>query len=192
MKHRVAGGHFNRNTKQRKALFKGMVRSLLETGSITTTKSKAKETQRITDILIAKAKLSDLNSRRSLHRFFGKRDVVNTLVDSIAPLYSDVNSGFTTLKVIGNRRGDNAEMAMLTLLKFPNQTGFKKVVEDETKSPASAIDKGKAIKKASLVKTAKDTPKTDVDKKTKSDKISQLHSKESTKEAVKEVKKVSN
>lgn len=136
MRHRVSGRHFNRDTKQRQALLKGLVRSFLETGSITTTKEKAWETQRLSEKLISQAKSDSVATRRQLHRFFGKRDVVNTLVDEIAPSYQGVNSGFTTLVILGPRRGDNAMMAQLSLTKPRIRAGFAKPA-----APVSAVAK---------------------------------------------------
>ena len=126
MKHRIKIKKFNRDTKSRKALFKALVRSLVETGSIVTTQAKAKEARRIADKLIGKAKDATLETRRTLHRFFGTRDVVNTLVEKIAPVFADRNSGFTRITKMGVRRGDNSEMAQLTLVTMPEAVGSLK------------------------------------------------------------------
>lgn len=154
MRHRVASHQFNRDTKQRKALLRGLVRSLFETGSITTTKAKAKETQRLADKLLAKAQQPTLASRRTLHRFFGKRDVVNTVVDVIAPQYQGVNSGFTSLQVLGVRRGDNAELAKVSLIKMPETVGFTKLAtkSTETKETESKETKQTAKQQATATK----------------------------------------
>lgn len=126
MKHRVKTHQFNRDTKARKALLKNLLRSLFEQASIITTEAKAKEIKRLADKIINQAKKADLNSRRVIHRFFGQRDVVNTVIDRIAPLMKDKVSGFTTLKKLGKRRGDNSLMVKLELVKKPKQTGTLK------------------------------------------------------------------
>lgn len=151
MRHRVASNHFNRNTKARKGLLVGLVRALLLNGSITTTKAKATEIARLTDRLISKAQADSVATRRQLHTFFGKRDVVNTLVDSIAPMFTDRKSGFSTTQEIGNRRGDNALLVKLSLLKTPENIGSFKAPKTEQKA-----------KTAKTTKTAKvaDTKKT--------------------------------
>ncbi|MBD3249999.1 MAG: 50S ribosomal protein L17 [Candidatus Pacebacteria bacterium] len=123
MRHRVSKKTFNRSTKHRQAMFKNMVRSLVLHGQIKTTQAKAKEIGRIADKLISTAKKGDLAARRQLHRFFGKRDIVNTLVDRVAPLMKDRQSGFTTIKMIGKRRGDNSLMVQLSLVEQSDQTG---------------------------------------------------------------------
>lgn len=105
-----------------------LVRGLLEQGEIETTVAKAKEIKRWADKLLHIAQENTLEAKRELHSFFGKRDVVNSLTQSIAPAMSDRSSGFTSLTILGKRRGDNALMARLSLVKqsAANTTGFKK------------------------------------------------------------------
>ncbi len=150
MRHRVKGNHFNRDTNNRKALLMNLVRSLIERGAITTTKGKATEVERLTNKMIAKAKNNTVETRRLLHKFFGKRDVVNTLVDKIAPLFTDRKSGFTTSADMGTRRGDNASLVKISLLKQPDTAGTLKApkkpkVVKETKGKKVVAEK-KSIK----------------------------------------------
>lgn len=160
MRHRRSIKKFNRDSKSRKALFKSLVRGLVEEGKIVTTETKAKETKRIADKLIGKAKVDTMATRRILHRFFGVRDVVNTLVDRIAPVFSDRHSGFTRVTKLGVRRGDNVAMAELSLVNAPatvgtlkNVTTAKKVVATEAKvtptkkAPVKKVAAKKAVKK---------------------------------------------
>ena len=116
MKHLVKSKTFNRDTNSRKALLMNGVRSLVEHGQLKTSESRAKEIARIANKLISKAKAADLSARRQLHRFFGKRDVVNTLVDRIVPAVTDRQSGFVSIKKLANRRGDNTTVYQLDLL----------------------------------------------------------------------------
>lgn len=126
MRHRVKKKKLGRQTKHRQAMFKNMVRSLIKHGQIETTRAKAKEVGRLTDKLISTAKKGGTTAKRELHRFFGKRDIANTLVERIAPLMKDRDSGYTTVKVIGKRRGDNSLMARLSLVKQPKEKGSLK------------------------------------------------------------------
>lgn len=123
MRHRIKTSIFNRATKNRKAMLCNMTRSLLETGEITTTKAKAKEIKRWVDKLMPLALENTLESKRKLHEYFGKRDVVNTLTEVIAPAMKDRRSGFTILELVGRRRGDNAFMARLSLVNKPANLG---------------------------------------------------------------------
>lgn len=156
MRHRVTSKHFGRDVTQRQALIKGLVRNLMLHGEITTTKAKAKETKRWADKLIGKARQNDTASRRVLHHFFGKRDVVNTLVDQIAPLFSDRVSGFTTLSVVGFRRGDNTEMVKLELVKKPAILGTFQNAEAKAEPAAKAETTKKATKAEKTPKAKKE------------------------------------
>ena len=167
MRHRVKTKQLGRNTKARKHLLIGQVRSLLLYGSITTTRAKAKEIARLTDTYISKAKSDSVATRRQLHTFFGKRDVVNALVDSIAPLFPDKVSGFTTISDVGTRRGDNAQLARVALTTQPENIGTfaapkdveatdtvskKKIDAVLKKSSAKSAEKASSVKKSSKAK----------------------------------------
>lgn len=126
MRHRVKKKKLGRLTKHRQAMLKNMVRSLIMYGKIETTRAKAKEVGRLTDKIISTAKKGGIAAKRDLHRFFGKRDIANTLVERIAPLMEDRDSGFTAIKVVGKRRGDNSLIAKLSLVKQPEEIGTLK------------------------------------------------------------------
>lgn len=150
MRHRVKSNQFNRDTNARKALLRNLVRALVETGSIVTTKGKAKEIKRLTDKLVARAKKDGVAARRQLHQFFGKRDAVNVLVDQIAPAMAKRNSGFTRIKAEGNRRGDNSEMVRLEFVEtIPAK---KTAVAAVAQAPAQAAAKKPAVVKKTAAK----------------------------------------
>lgn len=117
MRHRLDKKFFNRDTKSRRSLLNGVVVALFEHGEIETTRAKGKEAMRLAESCITHAKVGDLAAKRTLHRIFGRRDVVNNLVDRVAPVFKDRQSGFCRLTLIGNRRGDNTEMYRLSLVE---------------------------------------------------------------------------
>ncbi len=161
MRHRVTHKHFNRDRNQRQALLKGLVRSLIVDGTITTTVTKAKETKRIADKLIHKAQTDSVMTRRVLHRFFGRRDVVNTLVERVAPAMKERVSGFTTIAPVANRRGDNAELATLSLMTIAEVPAELKGTLKSGKKYEVKTPKAKAAvveKTAKAVKTTKAKP----------------------------------
>ncbi len=133
MRHRKKTTSFNRDTKNRKAMIRSLVRGLFEHGEIETTQAKAKEVKRWADKLLPLAVVNSLESRRKLHQFFGKKDVVNTLTNIIAPVLSDRKSGFTKIEIIGNRRGDNALMNRVALVDKPANLGSFKKKEQQVK-----------------------------------------------------------
>lgn len=161
MKHRVKTKHFNRDVKSRKALLKNLLRDLFEHGEIKTSESRTKEVRRLADKLISKASENTLAARRELHKFFGRRDVVNALVDKIAPLFAGKKSGFTSLEKTAPRRGDNTTVFRLSLLtgdvKLTSLKKEKVAKVAETKVEVKTKVEAKAVKPT--VKKAKAAPK---------------------------------
>ena len=164
MRHRVQDKKFNRDANERKALISGMLRNLTEHGEITTTLARAKMIKRLADKLITQAKVDTIASRRLLHRTFGKRDVVNTLVERVAPALKDRNSGYTRIVPMGTRRGDNTEMVRLSWVNLSEKQGLKS---------------GKEYKEKAVVKVAKVEAKAEVkaEKSLKAKKVTKLASK---------------
>lgn len=106
----------NRNTKQRKHLFKIQLNQLIELGSLTTTVTKAKVIKRLFDRLAAKATDNTLASRRSVAADLSSPKNANRLVDLIVPSMGGRRSGFTSIQKVGVRRGDSTSTASLTLV----------------------------------------------------------------------------
>ncbi|OZV11632.1 50S ribosomal protein L17 [Tissierella sp. P1] len=105
-----------RPTDQRKAMLRNLVTSLLRTGKIETTVTRAKETKRMADKMITLAKRGDLHARRQVLAYVYDEDVVKRLFDEIGPKYQERNGGYTRVLKVGPRRGDGAEMAILELV----------------------------------------------------------------------------
>ncbi len=158
MRHRVASKQLNRDTKHREALVKNMIRALVEHGRIQTTMAKAKVLQRIADKIVTKAKQDSVAARRGLHQVFGKRDVVNTLVDCVAPTFKTRNSGFTRITTIGNRGGDNTLMVELAWVDQPETVGTLRAPQKAEAQPAAKETKVSAPK-AAAEKTEKKSAK---------------------------------
>ena len=117
MKHRIGFNALSRNNAERKALKRNMVTSLFRYERIETTKAKAKEVQRLAEKMITRAKVDNVHNRRLTSAVLFDEAVVNKLFTEIAPLYADVNGGYTRIIKTANRLGDAAEMAILELTK---------------------------------------------------------------------------
>ena len=117
MKHRIGFNALSRNNAERKALKRNMVTSLFRYERIETTKAKAKEIQRLAEKMITRAKVDNVHNRRLTSAILFDEAVVNKLFTEIAPLYADVNGGYTRIIKTQNRLGDAAEMAILELTK---------------------------------------------------------------------------
>lgn len=106
----------NRSSHQRKALFKGLINSLILKEEIKTTVSKAKAIQGLFDKLVTKGKLGTVHVRRLLHAFLGNQESVKKLVDELAPRMDQRTSGYTRIEKLGVRRGDNTMMVKMSLV----------------------------------------------------------------------------
>ena len=106
-----------RPTAHRMAMLRGMVTLLLENGQVETTLARAKEVRSVAEKMITLGKKNTLASRRAALAYITKEDVVTKLFSEIAPAYADRNGGYTRILKTGPRRGDAAEMAIITLIK---------------------------------------------------------------------------
>src|SRR6056297_3264483 len=97
MRHRKKGKSLGRKTGPRKALIKGLCKSLILNGKIVTTLRKAKSAKPVIEKLITKAKKSDLNSFRRANSFFQDVEITKKLVQEIAPKYKDRPGGYTRI-----------------------------------------------------------------------------------------------
>ena len=104
-----------RTTAQRKAMLRGMVTLLLETGKIETTYTRAQEVSAKVDEMITLGKKGDLAAYRAALAYITKEDVAKKLFSIIAPAYANVNGGYTQVYKMGPRRGDGAECAIVKL-----------------------------------------------------------------------------
>jgi len=155
MRHRVAKRKLNRDTKHRSALLKNLLRQLFLHGAITTTEAKAKELKRQVDSVVMRAKTDTVANRRELHKTFGKRDIVNALVDSIAPTFAKRTTGFTTIEAVGIRRGDATPLFKVSLMEQRERLGTFKPEVPKKVTPAKKKTASKPSKKtAAVVKPA--------------------------------------
>ena len=116
MRHRIKGRHFNRPADQRKALYRSLVWSVIINERITTTEAKAKEAKALVEKLITYGKKGSLHDRRQAMSFIPDSRVVSKVFEDISPRYNERNGGYTRVLKIGNRKGDNAPMAILELV----------------------------------------------------------------------------
>ena len=105
-----------RTTAHRMSMLKGMVTFLLENGKLETTVTRAKEVSSLAEKMIIIGKDNTLASKRRVLAFLQKEDVVYKLFNQIAPFYAEKTSGYTAVYKLGPRRGDGAEMALITLV----------------------------------------------------------------------------
>jgi large subunit ribosomal protein L17 len=103
--------------------------------SIKTTETKAKRLRPLAERLITFAKRGDLHARRRVLSVIGDKEVVHTLFTEIAPLVAERDGGYTRITKVGNRKGDNAPMAVIELVLEPVA---KKASNKSAAAPAAA------------------------------------------------------
>lgn len=125
MRHGVAGRHLGRNTAQRKALFRNLVRELYLHERIITTEAKARSIRADAEKLITKAKHGvstesyRVHAQRQVVAYLNDKTVAKKVFDEFAPRYAARNGGYTRMIKIGKRQGDAADMVVLELVDRP-------------------------------------------------------------------------
>ncbi len=130
-------------------LLANLAAALFTHKSITTTETKAKRLRPVAERLITFAKRGDLHSRRRVLSVIRDKSVVHELFAEIAPLVAEREGGYTRITKIGNRKGDNAPMAVIEL-----------VLEPVVKKPASSKKSAARVEtpKAEAKPAAEETP----------------------------------
>ncbi len=116
MRHKVAGYKLKRNLSSRKALFKGLVTSVIEHERIITTVPKAKAVRPLVDKMITLAKEDTLHARRQAAAILEQPATVKKLFDKLGTRFGQRNGGYTRIVRLGPRKGDGAEQAILELV----------------------------------------------------------------------------
>jgi large subunit ribosomal protein L17 len=163
MKHRVKLHKLGLDKDHRKALLRNLATSILLQGlneeqinrQVVTTLHKAKAVKGLVDRLITYGKKGDLSARRQALKFIKDKRAFRGLFDVLRERYQNRKGGYTrVLKISSNRHGDNAQMAIITLVddeitprlkKKPSKSKQKAAVDTE---PSTQEEKGKKTKGA--------------------------------------------
>jgi len=116
MRHKVAGYKLKRNVGARRALFKGLVTSVIENERVVTTVPKAKAVRPLVEKMITLAKRDTLHTRRQAAAFLESPAAVKKLFDKLGTRFGQRQGGYVRLVRLGFRKGDGAEQAMLELV----------------------------------------------------------------------------
>ena len=118
MRHGKKFNHLGRQKGHRKAMLSNMAVSLIEHKRINTTVAKAKALRQFVEPLISKAKIDDMQSRRTVFRYLQKKDAVQELFGEVASKVADRPGGYTRILKTGKRLGDNADTCIIELVDF--------------------------------------------------------------------------
>jgi large subunit ribosomal protein L17 len=127
--------------------------SLFEHKRITTTVTKAKRLKPYAERLVTFAKRGDLASRRRVLGLISNKGIVHELFTDIAQAVENRDGGYTRITKIGNRKGDNAPMAVIELVLEP-VSAKQAVVAEATSAAKRDADK----KEAAAAPVAEEAP----------------------------------
>ena len=137
------GPRLGGSSSHQKALLANLATSLFEHGRIKTTETKARALRPYAEKLITHAKKGALHNRREVLKKIRDKDVVHALFAEIGPFFADRNGGYTRIIKVEARKGDNAPMAVIELVR-----------EKTVTSEANRARRAAASKKAAPAKAA--------------------------------------
>jgi large subunit ribosomal protein L17 len=158
------GTRLGGSAAHQRLILANLASQLFEHGRIITTETKAKRLRPLAEKLITKAKRGDIHSRRLVLTTVRDKGVVHTLFTEIAPSLADREGGYTRITKVGPRKGDNAPMALIELVRESVEESRKanaKSVAPAKKSPAkkaAAKSAPAASAAAAAAPAAADTP----------------------------------
>ena len=107
-----------RDNKHRRSMLANLTKDVIMNEQITTTVTRAKEVRKFVDKMITYGKNGNLVSRRKALAFLQNDTVaVKKIFDELAPRYKDRNGGYTRILKLDERRGDDAQRAIIQLVK---------------------------------------------------------------------------
>ena len=118
MRHGKKTNHLGRKTAHRKAMLANMACSLIEHKRINTTVAKAKALKQFIEPLVTKSKEDTTHNRRIVFSRLRQKAAVAELFRDVAVKIGDRPGGYTRIIKLGNRLGDNADMAMIEFVDF--------------------------------------------------------------------------
>lgn len=114
MKHHKRTRTLGRTKRQREALLRGLARSLILEGGITTTVAKAKELRPFVERLVTASKANTLQSKRLVAQRLGtSTEATKKLHEELAPRFNARAGGYTRITLlgrIGKRIGESARI----------------------------------------------------------------------------------
>lgn len=133
------GPRLGGSSSHQKAILANLATSLFEHGRIKTTEPKARALRPYAEKLITHAKKGTLHNRREVLKKIRDKDVVHTLFAEIGPFFADREGGYTRIIKVEARKGDNAPMAVIELVREKTVTSeadrARRVAAQPAKTP---------------------------------------------------------
>lgn len=137
------GARLGGSASHQEKILANLATQLFEHEAIRTTETKAKRLRPLAEKLITKAKYGTLANRRLVLKVIRDKDIVGKLFEEIAPKFAEREGGYTRIIKLENRKGDNAPMAMISL-----------VTEDTVSAEASRANRVAASRQTEAAEAA--------------------------------------
>jgi large subunit ribosomal protein L17 len=111
------GARLGGSSAHQRHILSNLATALFEHGRITTTEAKARRLRPVAERLITFAKRGDLHARRQVLTVVSDKGIVHSLFTEIGPGFAERHGGYTRITKIGPRKGDNAPMAVIELVR---------------------------------------------------------------------------
>ncbi|MEJ9077648.1 50S ribosomal protein L17 [Gordonia malaquae] len=153
------GARLGGSASHQKAILANLATALFEHGRITTTEAKAKRLRPYAEKLITHAKAGQLANRREVMKDIRDKDIVHTLFAEIGPHFAERPGGYTRIIKTLPRKGDNAPMAVIELVRESTASNEANRVARAAASKAKAAEEAPAAEApAAVAETAADAP----------------------------------
>jgi len=149
------GPRLGGSSAHQRHILSNLATALFEHGRITTTEAKARRLRPVAERLITFAKRGDLHARRQVLTVVSDKGIVHSLFTEIGPGFAERNGGYTRITKIGPRKGDNAPMAVIELVREEvSSRPRRRVRRPRQEAPATEAP---ATETAEAPETAEDT-----------------------------------
>jgi len=136
------GPRLGGSSAHQRHILSNLATALFEHGRITTTEAKARRLRPVAERLITFAKRGDLHARRQVLTVVSDKGIVHSLFTEIGPGFSERHGGYTRITKIGPRKGDNAPMAVIELVRDEVTSRPRRRIRrsrEEVPAPAASI-----------------------------------------------------
>ena len=161
------GPRLGGSSSHQKAMLANLATSLFEHGRIKTTETKARALRPYAEKLITHAKKGTLHHRREVLKKIRDKDVVHALFAEIGPFFADRNGGYTRIIKVEARKGDNAPMAVIELVREKTVTSeadrARRVSASKKAAPANEAPAAPTASPESAATPAPDAQTTESD-----------------------------
>ncbi len=168
MRKQVFGRKLSRDANERKALLKGLMNDLVLKETLQTTEEKAKSIKGQVEKLVTKAKVKGEAARTLLQPYLTPKAIEKVLTD-LAPRFANRPGGYTRIVKLGERFGDNANVAIIEWVEKSSKSGSK---NQEASTEEKNVEKVEAVVKTEKKNSTKKTAEKPVKKETKEKKSS--------------------